>query len=65
MVAEAVNDLHRIDEVALRDDIVAQGFAYVGSDLSLRNPADDRTRIIFDEDLQGKTDRFILVFEKP
>ena len=65
MVAEAVNDLHRIDEVALRDDIVAQGFTYVGNDLSLRNPADDRTRIIFDEDLQGKTDRFILVFEKP
>ena len=49
----------------MRDDIVAQGFTYVGSDLSLRNPADDRTRIIFDEDLQGKTDRFILVFEKP
>ena len=65
MVAEAVNDLHRIDEVALRDDIVAQGFTYVGNDLSLRNSADDRTRIIFDEDLQGKTDRFILVFEKP
>ena len=65
MAAEAVNDLHRIDEVALRDDIVAQGFTYVGSDLSLRNPADDRTRIVFDEDLQGKTDRFILVFEKP
>ena len=25
MAAEAVNDLHRIEEVALRDDIVAQG----------------------------------------
>lgn len=65
MADEAVNDLHRIDEVTLRDDIIAQGFTYVGSDLSLRNPADDRTRIVFDEDLQGKTDRFILVFEKP
>ena len=65
MADEAVNDLHRIDEVTLRDDIIEQGFTYVGSDLSLRNPADDRTRIVFDEDLQGKTDRFILVFEKP
>ena len=65
MADEASNDLHRINEDILRDDIVAHGFKYVASDLSLRNPADDRTRIVFDEDLQGSTDRFVLVFEKP
>ena len=65
MADEASNDLHRIDEFIVRDDIVAHGFKYVASDLSLRNPGDDRTRIVFDEDLQGKTDRFVLVFEKP
>lgn len=65
MDVEATTDLHRIGEDFLRSDIEDHGFNFIGSDAALRNPADDRTRIVFDEDLQGRTDRFVLVFEKP
>lgn len=65
MEMEDTTDLHRIGEAFLRSDIEARGFNYIGAEDALRNPEDDRTRIVFDEDLQGKTDRFVLVFEKP
>ena len=65
MDVEATTDLHRIGEDYLRSDIEANGFSFVSAESSLRNREDDRTRIVFDEDLQGRTDRFILVFEKP
>lgn len=65
MELEATTDLHRIGEAFLRADIEAHGFRFVAAEEALRNPADDRTRIVFDEDLQGRTDRFVLVFEKP
>lgn len=65
MELEAVTDLHRIDELFLKSDIEGNGFRFLYSESALRNPDDDRTRIVFDEDLQGKTDRFVLVFERP
>ena len=65
MAHEQTTDLHRIGEDYLRADIQAHGFKYIGSEAALRNSEDDRARIVFDEDLQGRTDRFVLVFEKP
>jgi len=65
MAHEQTTDLHRIGEDYLRADIEAHGFKYIGSEAALQNPEDDRARIVFDEDLQGRTDRFVLVFEKP
>lgn len=65
MDLEATTDLHRINEAFLRTDIEANGFRFLSTESPLRNPADDRTRIVFDEDLQGRTDRLVLVFEKP
>ena len=65
MNRERTTDLHRIGEEDLRGDIIAHGFKFISSERPLRNPDDDRTRIVFDEDLQGRTDRFVLVFEKP
>ena len=65
MAHEETTDLHRIGEDYLRDDVIAHGFRFVGAETALRNTDDDRTRIVFDEDLQGRTDRFVLVFEKP
>ncbi len=65
MDRETITDLHRIGEADLREDVVAHGFEFIGSESPLRNPNDDRARIVFDEDLQGRTDRFVLVFEKP
>ncbi len=65
MELEATTDLHRIDEAFLKSELEGNGFRYLHSESALRNPDDDRTRIVFDEDLQGRTDRFVLVFEKP
>ena len=65
MEHEDVTDLHRIDEAFMRQEVEANGFTFVEASDALRNPSDDRRRIVFDEDLQGRTDRFVLVFEKP
>jgi len=62
---ETITDLHRLDETFIRTEIESHGFVYIGSSDALRNPNDDRDRIVFDEDLQGRTDRFVLAFEKP
>lgn len=64
MEREETTDLHRIGEADLKEDVIAHGFKFIGSELPLRNSEDDRFRIVFDEDLQGRTDRFVLVFEK-
>lgn len=58
-------DLHRIDEKFAREDAVQAGFRFIASDSALRNPADDHSKMVFDPAIRGKTDRFILVFEKP
>lgn len=65
MDMELTTDLHRIGEEFLKADLETNGFRFVEARTALRNPEDDRARIVFDEDLQGKTDRFVLVFEKP
>jgi predicted methyltransferase len=61
---ETVSELHRIIESFARQEIEQQGFRFVASPDALRNPEDDRSMIVFDEPIQGKTDRFVLVFEK-
>lgn len=62
---DVVADLHRIKENFTRTEIESAGFNYVESSDALRNSADDRSMIVFDLDVQGKTDRFVLAFEKP
>lgn len=61
----AAQDLHRIDEGFARNDFEQAGFRFVASNPALRNPADDHSKMVFDGAIRGKTDRFILVFEKP
>jgi predicted methyltransferase len=56
--------LHRIEEKLVRDAALAAGFRLEASDL-LRNPADDHTRGVFDPEIRGKTDRFLLKLTKP
>ena len=57
--------LHRIDEAFAKQDIESRGLRLVASSDILRNSADDHTKSAVDPQIQGKTDRFILVFEKP
>ncbi len=61
---ETVSELHRIIESFARSEIEKHGFQFVSSPDVLRNPNDDRSMIVFDLPIQGKTDRFVLVFEK-
>jgi len=57
-------NLHRIDEEWARKDIEAKGFTFLESNDALRNPEDPRTKMVFNKSIRGKTDRFILVFQK-
>ncbi|MEE4110007.1 MAG: methyltransferase domain-containing protein [Halieaceae bacterium] len=62
--SSAAQDLHRIDPEFAKRDIQQHGFRLVGESDVLRNPEDDHSVTVFDESVRGRTDRFILVFEK-
>jgi predicted methyltransferase len=57
--------LHRIDETAVKQQVVAAGFEYVGEIDVLRNPADDRKTNVFSPAIRGRTDQFVYKFRKP
>lgn len=59
------NKLHRIEESTVIDEITAAGFTLAAKGDFLRNREDDRTGSVFDENIRGNTDRFVLRFEKP
>ncbi len=58
-------ELHRIEESFARADIESYGLTFKTSSDVLRNSDDDHSLMVFDPAIQGKTDRFVLVFEKP
>ena len=57
--------LHRIDEAAVKAEVTAAGFVFVGASDVLRNPADARNLVVFDPAIRGHTDQFVLKFRKP
>jgi predicted methyltransferase len=57
--------LHRIAEDYARADIQSAGFRLVAESDVLRNPNDDYSKDIWNPEVSGKTDRFVLVFERP
>lgn len=60
----AAQELHRIDEAFARSDIGSHGFTFEGSFDKLRNPHDDYSKIVFDEAVRFKTDRFVHLYRK-
>jgi len=62
--SEAAQVLHRIDKAFAIQDVESNGFRLVTTSDALRNPDDDRSKIVFDPEFRGKTDRFVLQFEK-
>ena len=60
----SAQELHRIDVDFARKDIAAHGFKLVAQSDVLRNPDDDHSIMVFDPQVRGKTDRFVLLFEK-
>lgn len=57
--------LHRIDAEAVKKEVLAAGFVFVGSSDILRQPGDPHTAKVFDPGVRGQTDQFILKFRKP
>ena len=56
---------HRIDPAAVKAQVQAAGFKFVGESTVLRNPADDHSKVVFDPAIRGKTDQFVYKFRKP
>jgi predicted methyltransferase len=46
-------------------DFERAGFRFLASTDTLRNTADDRAGGVFEPAIRGRTDRFVLVFERP
>jgi predicted methyltransferase len=57
--------LHRIDVETVKQQVTAAGFKLEGESKLLANPADPRTSDVFDKQVRGKTDQFVLKFRKP
>ncbi len=57
--------LHRMTEDLARSVTEAAGLEVVASPQMLRRPDDDHTLNVFEPDIRGKTDRFILIAARP
>lgn len=57
--------LHRIDEAAVKKEVLAAGFVLVASSNLLHRTSDPHTAKVFDPAIRGQTDQFILKFVKP
>ena len=62
---ELVQKYHRIDPAVVKADFKRAGFKLEAESNLLRNPADDHSLLVFDPNIRGKTDRFLLKFRKP
>jgi predicted methyltransferase len=56
---------HRIEPVTVQQEVTAAGFKLVRTSDVLANPADNHAEGNAEADIRGKTDRFIMVFQKP
>jgi predicted methyltransferase len=61
---ETGNTLHRIDPRIVIAEMEAAGFRLDAKSSLLRNMHDDYSKVVFDPQVRGKTDRFVLRFVK-
>jgi predicted methyltransferase len=61
----ATSTLHRSEPDAVKTEVTAAGFEFVGSSDVIANAADDHTGKVFEQGLHDKTDRYVLKFRKP
>lgn len=62
---QVTRELHRGFESMVRNELPAAGFRLIQAHQGLRNPDDPRDISVFEPSIRGKTDRFVLVFERP
>jgi len=63
--AETGGTLHRIDSAIVIAELEGVGFVLDGESNVLANPEDDHTKGVFDPEIRGKTDRYVLRLKKP
>jgi len=63
--SETGSTIHRIDPAIVVAAMTEAGFELDGQSDLLRNPEDDYEKIVFDPELRGKTDRFVMRYRKP
>lgn len=61
---QKIADIHRIPKQFVIEEFQQQGFKLIAQSSILANPNDNGTLNIWDAEVRGKTDKFILVFEK-
>ena len=61
----ATSTLHRSDPEAVKNEVLAAGFEFVGSSDVIANANDDHKARVFEQGLRDKTDRYLLKFRKP
>ncbi len=64
-IRAVADKLHRIDPAVIRADFERAGFVFEGESELLRNPSDDRSKLVFDPAVRGKTDRVVYRFRRP
>lgn len=62
---ETGGTLHRIDPQIVINELEAAGFVLVNQADFLRNADDDHSKTVFNPEIRGRTDRFVLKFRKP
>jgi predicted methyltransferase len=63
--AAVVDKLHRIDPEIVRQEFRKAGFALEAESPMLANPEDSHALQVFDPDIRGRTDRFVMRFRRP
>jgi predicted methyltransferase len=59
---ETASSLHRLNEDWAKKSLTDQGFVFEKSYDGLRNPGDQLDKMIFDEAVKGKTDRYVHLY---
>jgi len=62
---DVTNKLHRVKEATVKQEVQAAGFKLVAEGHDLANPADDGSKRVQESDVRGKTNQFMLKFQKP
>ncbi|MBZ9610137.1 methyltransferase domain-containing protein [Rheinheimera maricola] len=62
---DASQELHRIEANYVQQELQQFGFNLIMVSDVLQNPDDDYSKSVFDESIRGKTDRFVLLLQKP
>ena len=60
----AAQDLHRIEEAFAKQDIESHGFQLEKTWDGYRHSADDLSKLVFDPEVRGKTDRFTHLYRR-